>query len=80
MKGYHDDGIFYISDGYSIRLEIFQNLQTKPSPNETTTLTLKARGARRAALSPAPQGSAVRVSTVWIEHSNPYQKTNRIKR
>jgi len=46
-------------------------MKNKLSANETTTPVLSARGARRAALSPAPQGSAVRVSTVWIGLSNP---------
>ena len=40
------------------------HLPLKPSPNETTTPALSARGPRRAALGPAPQGSAVRVSSV----------------
>ena len=53
---------------------------TKPSPNESTTPALKARGPRRAALGPAPQGSAVRVSSVWIEHSNPHQKKQTVSK
>jgi len=31
-------------------------IQTKPSPNETTTLVLSARGPRRAALGSGPWG------------------------
>ena len=32
------------------------HLPLKPSPNESTTPALKAQGARRAALGPAPRG------------------------
>jgi hypothetical protein len=46
----------------------------KPSPNGPTTPALSARGARRAALGSGSLGSAVRVSMVWIEHSNPHKK------
>ena len=35
--------------------------QTKPHLNESTTLTLKARGPRRAALDPGSPGPALRL-------------------
>ena len=52
------------------RLYMFLIERTKPSPNESTTPVLKARGTRRAAHDP---GSPVlcRVSSVWIGLSNP---------
>ena len=48
------------------------SLQTKPSPNETTTPVLKAGGPRHGPLGPGLPGCvALRVSTVWIGLSNP---------
>ena len=44
---------------------------TKPSPNESTTPTLKARGARCAPLDPGPLWSALLASVIWIWLSNP---------
>jgi len=55
-------------------------LQKKPSPNESTTPVLSARGARRTVLDPGPLGSAVRVSTVWIGLSNPHQKKQTVSK
>ena len=47
------------------------HLPLKPSPNETTTPALSARGPRRAALGSGPWGLALRLSSVWIGLSNP---------
>ncbi len=46
-------------------------MELQPHPNETTTLTLEARGARRAALGSGPLRSALRASVIWIGRSNP---------
>ena len=48
------------------------HLPLKPSPNETTTPALSARGPRRAALSPGPGGMAYSPLLIWIGLSNPW--------
>ena len=50
------------------------HLPLKPSPNETTTPALSARGPRRAALGSGPGCVAFRPSLIWIGLSNPRVK------
>ena len=52
-------------------------IRTKPSPNESTTPVLKARGARCRVLDSGSLGSVLRASFIWIGRSNPYKLLTR---